>query len=522
MRSEGSVKLRYRRKEVHLTPLEGVVAVRSSEPRTLGRAAVAPTLDGSLMQQMEKGPAAVEEAPETRRQWSAFEAAGWKLVAPRAGRVTEAARMAGRIEGNQVRQVLRDSRGNLMLDSGFAVVRLPPDMTLERARRELAAIDLRLERRVGVARGVYEVRLPENIPTLEKLVALQDSQVLSFAEPSLLQHLGTRYRPADPLYVSQWHLNNDGSSGGVAGADIKAEAAWDVTRGLTGKGERVRIAIIDNGMDLNHPDLAPALSAGGYFAEEGDGSARFVPRVGGAFFPGGNHGTSCMGMAGARENGRGVCGAAPQAALIPVACLVDQVGTQTTLALALVYAALPRVVFAGAEEPGADVITCSLGPNGADWDMTSVLDLAIGRAVAEGRGGLGTAIFWAVSNGDVDIALDEVSSDPRVVGVGRSNHMDTEDGSAHGEELDLLAPGVGVFSTTEGGGHGFCTGTSFAAPLAAGVGALALAHKPQLDPLELRARLQATCDKVGGVTYGVDGHHDRYGYGRINAARALA
>jgi len=167
------------------------------------------------------------------------------------------------------------------------------------------------------------------------------------------------------------------------------------------------------------------------------------------------------------------------------------------------------------------VIACSLGPNGADWDLTSVPDLAIGFAATQGRHGLGTAIFWAASNGHFEVARDEISSHPDVIAVGRSDRNDLADGSAYGPKLECLAPGDEVYNTTSGSKYRFWTGTSFAAPLAAGVGALILARHPPWTAQQVRDRLRATCEKVGGVAYDANGHHDEYGFGRINAFRAV-
>jgi subtilisin family serine protease len=150
-----------------------------------------------------------------------------------------------------------------------------------------------------------------------------------------------------------------------------------------------------------------------------------------------------------------------------------------------------------------------------------VLDLAIQFAANQGRSGRGTPIFWAVSNGFVELARDEVASHPDVIGVGRSNRSDLADGSAYGPKLAFLAPGTEVYSTDSGGKYGFSTGTSFAAPLVAGVGALLLARHPDWTAQQVRDRLRDTCDKVGGVIYDAIGHHDEYGAGRINAARAV-
>ncbi|MFC7080511.1 S8 family serine peptidase [Halorussus caseinilyticus] len=170
---------------------------------------------------------------------------------------------------------------------------------------------------------------------------------------------------------------------------------------------------------------------------------------------------------------------------------------------------------------GADVISCSLGPNGANWQLQSVLETAIEFAQNDGRSGQGTPIFWAVSNGNFPVASDEVCSHPDTIAVGRSDRNDTEDGSAYGPELDFLAPGVNVYSTTSGGGYGTSTGTSFAAPCAASVGSLVLGADATLSADQVRQTLRDTCEKVGGVSYGSDGRHEKYGHGRVNAARAV-
>ncbi|HED15815.1 MAG TPA: hypothetical protein ENI64_03190, partial [Gammaproteobacteria bacterium] len=187
------------------------------------------------------------------------------------------------------------------------------------------------------------------------------------------------------------------------------------------------------------------------------------------------------------------------------------------------YAANPGTEVNGADPAsGADVIVSSLGPNVANWALTAVLQNAIMYATREGRKGRGTPLFWASSNGNnVDISQDQVVSHPNVIAVGRSSSNDTEDNSARGEELDFLAPGVNVVSTAAGGGTRTATGTSFAAPLSAGIAALVLSINPDLYADEVRQILRATCDKIGGATYDSKGHNLDYGYGRVNAFRAV-
>jgi Subtilase family len=218
----------------------------------------------------------------------------------------------------------------------------------------------------------------------------------------------------------------------------------------------------------------------------------------------------------------GGCGIAPECELTLIACLGDQVGSQTTLARAVAYAANPRNENVGTESDGADVLVSSLGPNGAEWDLTVTLELALEAAGTNGRGGRGLAIFWAASNGNnVDVTLDEVVSQDDVIAVVRSDRDDQEDNAARGATVDLIAPGVQVFSTESGNGYGSSTGTSFAAPCAAGCAALALSMKRNLTRDELRQIMFDSADKIGGVVYDANGHNDDYGFGRVNADQAV-
>jgi thermitase len=154
--------------------------------------------------------------------------------------------------------------------------------------------------------------------------------------------------------------------------------------------------------------------------------------------------------------------------------------------------------------------------------MTRGLRLAIDYARTQGRQGKGCPVFWAVANETVPIAWDRVCSYAGTIAVGRSNRLDLENGSAYGPELDFLAPGVEVYSTRSRNRYNEATGTSFAAPLAAGVAALVLSCSPELSAEQVRERLRTTCDKIGGPSvHYVDGRHDKYGSGRVNAFQAV-
>ena len=452
------------------------------------------------------------------RNRKVFERAGWMFVEPGAA-VSRAAVTRAPVEGaNAVRRVYI-ARSGTMIGTDRVTVKFDPDVSESEAIARMKRDKLVLVRNLGFSPNTYEARISVQRPEMEVVQELQEqTERYRFVEPVLLEAITGRYTPTDPGFGNQWQHRNDGSNGGKAGADIKSEAAWDVSR-----GRKVRLALIDNGMQVTHPDLRDGIVGGGYFVPDAAGSAtfqRWQPKQSG--FPSGDHGTFCLGMAGARTNTVGGCGSAPEADLIAIACMPDQVGSQLTLARAIAYAADPTTEDAQApQNSGADVISCSLGPNGADWEMTSVLELAISTAATHGRRGLGIPIFWAATNGPYDIGYDEVCSHPDVLAVSRSNRNDLEDGAGFGPKLEFLAPGVDVYSTRFGSGYGYNTGCSFAAPLAAGVAALVLERHPDWSRDQVRQRLAESCDKVGGVAYDARGRNDDYGYGRLNAERAV-
>ena len=443
---------------------------------------------------------------------SAFRRAGWQLVAP-----SQSDAVGDTSTGESSAPVFRDAeQGRLLIGTPRLAVKFKSNVSEQDAKRRLAEARVTVLRELSFAKNLYQVEVAAGEDAIDVSVALQNDDAVEYAEPELIEHLPTRLRPSDPQYPRQWQWNNDGSVGGTNKADVRAELAWD-----SGRGSGIRVAVIDNGFDIDHPDLAPAIDpATAYFLRKPNGDAELKRTAAG--FPDSNHGTFCAGMVGARaDNAAGGCGAAPEASLILIACLNDQVGTQVTLARAVGYAANPALEPQGAGMTGADVIACSLGPNNAPWALTSVLEDALEFAATSGRAGKGIAIFWAVDNAPNPVANDEVCAHPTTTAVGRSTRNDRENGSAFGPELDFLAPGVDVFSTTSGGGYGSSTGTSYAAPCAAGVAALVVAANKALKAAEVRKILTDTCDKIGGVTY-VGGRHKKYGSGRINAAKAVA
>lgn len=449
----------------------------------------------------------------------AFEEGGWVFVRPTEETRSAVERRKTPSGAASVAKAYRTEEGRLFLLGDRLTVRLDEDLSENQVERTLADAGLEIVQELTFASNLYEVRVTSEDDPLDLAAELEGHSDVIYAEPNFIEHIPQRYTPSDPDYDQQWQWNNDGSGGATAGADVDAEEAWDYAQ-----GGRTRVAVIDNGFDVDHPDLAAAVTDAGYFQSTPGGGASF--QTGTSGYPDDDHGTFCAGMAIAREgNGEGGVGAAYEADFVPVACLVDQIGTQTTLARAVAYAADPTREVSGADPAdGADVISCSLGPDGQPFTMRNVLRNAIDFAVNSGRGGLGTPVFWAVENRNNNINQDQVCNYQNTIAVGRTDNDDQQVQCAFGAGLDFMAPGQNVYNTdnrSTSGGYGTWSGTSFATPAAAGIGALVLEMDPDLDWDEVRDVMRETCEQVGGVTYGADDRHQQYGFGRVNAADAV-
>ncbi len=506
-----------RGERVEIEQIDDVVAVMPSE-RGIPREEAA----GQFGDLAELPATTTDDREHTQSiDWSAFEQAGWLMVYPR-DEVRGSLESGDDVPGaDQVHLVFRDPNGRLFMGHDRLVVQLRSELSEDEAGGAIEEAGLAIDRPLKFAPNLYSVRVRPGAGRdfLDASVDLWRNPAFLFAEPEFIEHIPPRFTPADPDYSRQWQWKNTGDDGGTPGADVSAEDAWDVTRGAG-----IRVAVIDQGMNVAHGDLADAIveDTSGYFVSDPAGCDSFVKGTAG--FPDQSHGTFCAGMALARaNNGDSGCGIANEADLTAVACLSDFVGPQTTLARAVAIAADPCHDIDGAEPAdGADVITCSLGSLPCvPWDMAKALELAIDFAVTHGRGGLGTPVFWASNNGNCPMSEDQVASYVNTIAVGSSTKWDTRIGGAFGPELDFLAPGVWVVSITSNAGVLADMGTSYATPAAAGVGALVLAANPKLTWQQVRDTIRDTCDKVGEVPYDAAGRNDFYGFGRVNAAQAV-
>jgi subtilisin family serine protease len=271
-----------------------------------------------------------------------------------------------------------------------------------------------------------------------------------------------------------------------------ADQAWDATGG----SNQVRVAVVDNGCDYSHPDLASEFTPGdlGYDFVDNDNDPRPQDTAVGESF----HGTHVAGIiAATRNNGIGIAGWA-QCQLLAVRVLNDS-GSGTT-----------DVVASGvrwAVDHGARVINMSLTSSANSTPLDQACEYARQNNVvvvaASGNDGASTVGFPAALGPCIAVGAE---SDASLL-ASFSNY---------GPEQELVAPGTAILSCRPGRDYTFADGTSMASPQVAGVAALLLARNWGLSAVEVRAILDASA-----VDMGSPGQDTKYGYGLVNAKRAV-
>ncbi|MGB3210078.1 MAG: S8 family serine peptidase [Desulforhopalus sp.] len=353
--------------------------------------------------------------------------------------------------------------------------------------------------------------------------ALRKSSDVVLAEPDLaVKGNLTSHLPSDDLFPMQWHLKNQGGAGLTAGADVSATEAWDITRG----SRNITVAVIDDGFDTGHPDFA---SIGKFRAPRDFGQGDADPSPVSSLD---NHGTACAGVALADENGSGVVGMAPECRLMPIRWSGS------------VSDADIRDQFDHPRLNGADVISCSWGVTSSFFTLSTSMRRSISKAASEGRDGKGCVIVFAAGNSNHDIddppnTRDGFAIHPDVIAVAASNSRDRKSHySNFGDAIWVCAPssgagGLGIVTTDRRGASGYQSGdyttverfggTSSATPLVAGICALMLSVNPELTANEIKEILKDTVEKIDpqGGNYDNNGHSRIYGFGRVNAYRAV-
>lgn len=310
--------------------------------------------------------------------------------------------------------------------------------------------------------------------------------------------------PTDPGFAYQWGLKK-----------IEAPEAFDISMGSS----NISIAIIDEGCDLTHEDISYKLP--GYDAYDGNDDPTPQPSDG--------HGTSCAGIAAAlANNNKGGAGVAPNCKVLPIRIAKGIGGGYWDTTDAKVADGIRKAV-----ERGADVLSNSyrLGPS-------TVVTNAFKYAQTNGRGGKGCSIAAATANDDVRGVAYPANLSPTILGfmaVGASNQWDQRKsktsldgenwwGSNYGPEVDVVAPGVKIYTTDIMGAGGYgggnyipnFNGTSSATPHVAGLMGLILSVDSDLRSWEVEDIIKLTAIDLGPA-----GRDEEFGFGRIDCRRAL-
>ena len=318
----------------------------------------------------------------------------------------------------------------------------------------------------GINARLIEIPDDENIA--EVIENLSKDPLVKFAEEDRLLPPEEIFAN-DPYYDAAWHLGK-----------IEAPSAWE-----TSMGEGVIVAILDTGVDEDHDDLLGQTVPGWNTYDNNDDTSDVY-----------GHGTMVAGVvAAASDNWIGVTSIAWDAIIMPVRISrPDGYAYTSDIAEGIAWAA----------DNGAQVANIS-------YDVSESLTVQSAAAYMQEHGGV---VVVASGNRGGDRGFVPSTA---LISVGATDSNDVRAlFSSYGEYLDLVAPGVGIYTTRLGGGYSTPAGTSFSSPVVAAVAALMISVNPALDPVRIDAILKETADDLGE-----EGDDVYYGAGRVNAAEAV-
>ena len=387
------------------------------------------------------------------------------------------------------------------------LVHFRPDAGPADRARAIASVGGTVDRvldAIGITRVALPIASRDDETGLTALRLARDPAVVS-VEPDATGSV--RFTPNDSLYLSdptlgigQWGLRK-----------AHVDQAWDVTRGSSA----VTVAVIDTGIDANHPDLAGVALPGTTFVTSPD--PQCAP---GAAIDDNGHGTHVAGLIAANgNNAQGIAGVAFGVRILPIKALdCTGSGLLSDVASSVTWAA----------DHGARIINISLGSNAAQSTLQDAIRYALAHNVivvtAAGNCGVVSTRCGSINEPQYPGAY------PESFAVGATDQNDARASfSNENAYVALAAPGTRIWSTTptypttlsgaNGGTTSYATlsGTSQASPFVAGVAALLLSKDPTLTAAQLADRLRSTADDLG-----VAGPDPDFGAGRVNALKAVS
>lgn len=388
---------------------------------------------------------------------------------------------------------------------------------------------------------------PDPIPAPSTLPSLGVAKGTELNAPSCAIHYKADTPPLlgtgpDPYLEKQWHLHNDGQlPGTLAGEDVRVRAVWASGNGLNGvgRGRGIRIAVVDDGLEVTHPDLWPNIVPdGNYNYRQGLGHGNHFPMPCASTDV---HGTAVAGLIAARDdNGIGVSGVAPRASLVGLNALAS--GEDRDILHAITYQLDRNHVY---HNSWGAVDTGQFQHAPAGFGAT------IGQGLKHGRGGLGAIYVFSGGNGGCLYGQDESrcqgtdlsTYDSHVTQLGTIAVCATDAAGQRpfygepGANLLVCAPSAAydpnppalpAITTTalQGKFTPSFGGTSASAPMVSGVIALMLEANPQLSWRDVRLILARSARQVnphqaGWTHFGGLHFHHEYGFGVVDAEAAV-
>ena len=444
-------------------------------------------------------------------------------------------------------RVLREqNKGKPVVYTENLFVKFNDSLESKTCNQLISEYGLSAKKKLGYANNAYFVGAPQGtgLNIFQLANTLLKHTDVDLCHPELVKQV--KQKAAAP---KQWHLKSSNVGGNIINAHVNAEQAWNISM-----GENITIAIIDDGVDVRHEEF---LSLGKIVAPRDATLNNNDPYP---KFNSDNHGTACAGIACANGN-HGASGVAPNAKLMPIR-LRSGLGSQAE-----------ADAFEWAADFGADVISCSWGPADGEWwnandnthnifvGLPDSTRLAIDYAINTGRGGKGCVITWAAGNGNENVENDGYASYDKVIAVAACNDRNTRSiYSDFGESVWCSFPSSdfghrpfnhpsaftpGIWTTDREGQQGYNPGelnpsaippgdvqghytesfggTSSACPGVAGVAALILSTNSLLTWSQVKNLIRQSCDKIDidNGNYDSSGHSPFYGYGRVDAAKAV-
>ncbi len=359
------------------------------------------------------------------------------------------------------------------------------------------------------ALNIYLLKIPEYMAVEEMLNVLSVNPDVEYACPNYRTYI-TAVTPNDNFFNWQYALYNKGQEIGLPGpsgksrADIKAPEAWEETKG----DDSLSIAVIDTGIDFDHPDLDGKISSNGYDYVNQDNEP--IDDHG--------HGTYVAGLVAAKtNNSEGIAGVNWNSTVMPLKAIgADGSGYVDDLIDAIRYAA----------DNGASVISMSLGFALGPGESVPALEEAMQYAYEK------EVVCVASAGNEGDSVLYPAAYDNYCLAVAATDYNDSRPSwSNFGPEVDVAAPGLRIVSLVPTWlpaliwkdftlpPYGFGDGTSASTAIVSGFVSLIKSLKPGMKPDEVMDVVRFSAEDVNEIDY--PGKDEFIGYGRINMEKAL-